>query len=175
VGCLSPCLTRSDGRVSRRRRTLHSSPRLRVYLCRWRVRRRWRSRHRGQRDRRGRRLWRRRWGCADEPDRRRWRGRRLWRRRRRGITAGAGGTYGGSGGSNDTSNGTFGGGGAALGGAVFVRNGGKLILDDTSFQRRLQRHCRRGRRRQCDGWASARLGDVPAWARAHGLRRVDRP
>jgi hypothetical protein len=47
-----------------------------------------------------------------------------------GAVAGNGGTYGGNGGSGI---GSRGGGGAALGGAVFVRDGGTLILTDTSF------------------------------------------
>ena len=46
------------------------------------------------------------------------------------TTSGSGGSFGGTGGSGP---GADGGGGAALGGAVFVRNGGTLILNDGGF------------------------------------------
>jgi hypothetical protein len=46
------------------------------------------------------------------------------------FNGGLGGTYGGAGGDGI---GAGGGGGAALGGAIFVRDGGTLILNDTDF------------------------------------------
>jgi autotransporter-associated beta strand protein len=48
-----------------------------------------------------------------------------------GATAGSGGTYGGAGGAGM---GAAGGGGAALGGAIFVREGGTLILDAVALE-----------------------------------------
>ena len=47
-----------------------------------------------------------------------------------GIMVGAGGLFGGAGGAGNFANG---GGGAALGGAVFLAQGGQLMLDSTSF------------------------------------------
>ncbi|MEQ9691431.1 MAG: hypothetical protein RLO48_17015, partial [Bauldia litoralis] len=47
-----------------------------------------------------------------------------------GITAGAGGAFGGSGGADPSNSSVGGGGGAALGGAIFVRDGGTLVIED---------------------------------------------
>ena len=51
-----------------------------------------------------------------------------------GGEGGAGGAFGGKGGSGSTTSTVAdGGGGAALGGAIFVRDGGTLIIDDSDF------------------------------------------
>lgn len=49
-----------------------------------------------------------------------------------GIAGGTGGLGGGNGGSSSTVSGGGGGGGAAFGGAVFVRQGGSLVINETT-------------------------------------------